>query len=134
MLANFKKNQKKNTGKRFLTYLGAFFAFFILVILIINNIKIYHKRQEFLAQVESLKTQIKNIEEKNSNIKQATSKTNDSAYIEKVAREELDLQKPGEKAVSFVMPEGKPTNDENQPKNNLRAWFKALWDRIMGKK
>ena len=134
MVANFKKNQKSNSkGKRFLIYAGAIFILFILAVLIIGNIRIYQKRQEFLVQVASLENQIKDMENRNNNLKQGISKTNDGQYIEKIAREELDLQKPGETAVSFVVPEDE-SQDANVRPNSVGGWFKNIWNWITGKK
>ncbi len=123
MISNFKKNKKENLLKYFLLYLGGILILFIVVFLIIANIKIYHKRKEFLSQVENLKNQVKDIQNKNNNLKQGILKADDNQYIEKVAREELDLQKKGEKTVSFIMPQIPKKKVNNEQQNIVQVWL-----------
>ena len=78
--------------------------------------------------MKNLQVQIEEIKNRNTALEQGIQKANDSQYIEKVAREELDLQKPGEKTVSFIMPE--PQNKESTAgqKNIWQAWLSNVWN------
>ncbi len=125
MVANFEKKNNHTIGRNILRYAGGVLIAGILVALVIANVKMYQKRQEFLAQVASLQNQIKNLRNSNSDLQQGISKENDPAYIEKVAREELNLQKPGETAVSFVMP---PPTEQYNNQNVLQGWFGRAWE------
>ncbi len=130
MVADFKNKRNRNPRKQFLLYVGGFFLAFLLIFLVVANIRVYQKRQEFLAQVASLKNQIKDIQQRNNNLEQGITKASDSQYIEKVAREQLDLQKPGEKAVSFVT--SPPTQQKPTPPN--QNIFQTWWSWLVGKK
>lgn len=133
MITNFKNKRKRNLWPHFSFYFGGILILFIFVILVIANIKIYYKRQEYLAQVANLQNQIKDIQQRNENLKQGISKADDNQYIEKVAREELDLQKPGEKVVSFVMSQTQSQETNNQPKNIWQKWLNNTWNWIKNK-
>ena len=122
MVANFKK--KNNNGalrKKILLHVGGGAAIILLVVLLVANIKMYQKRREFLVQAASLQNQIKDLKKSNGNLQEGIAKENDPEYIEKVAREELDLQKPGETAVSFVMPS--PAEQKPDGQNIIQGWF-----------
>jgi|SRR3989344_2291391 len=133
MVTDFKKKKKGSLGQRLLVYGSGVVILAVLVSLIVANIKINKKRQEFTTQISSLKQQIEDVKSQNNNLQEGISKKDDSQYIEKVAREELDLQKEGEKVVSFVMPktEGPETAATNQ--NPVQSWLGNLWNWIRGK-
>ena len=99
---------------------------FCFVFLIIADIKIYKKREQFVSQIEKLENRIQDLKNKNDNLKKGILAANDDAYIEKVAREELSLQKPGEKVVSFI----KPVNQEQKLAEKEKNLLQVFWDWI----
>ncbi len=64
--------------------------------------RMFQKRAQLNRQVNDLKNKIADLKASNGDLEQGISKSDDINYIEKVAREELDLQKPGEKVFSFI--------------------------------
>jgi len=56
--------------------------------------------------------------------------TNSEAYLEKVAREELGLQKPGEQVI-VIKKEGEEVKSEEE-KSNFQ-FFKNVWEQIKKK-
>ena len=102
--------------------LGGIVILGAIVMLIVANAKMYHREKVLLSQEESLKNKIKETQDKNASLKENIAKQNDSQYIEKVAREELDLQKNGETVVSFVAQTPAP-KQENTQKNFLQIWL-----------
>jgi len=122
MVTDFKKNRKKNIFGYFLLRLGGLLVVCVVVALAVANVKIYQKRQEFSRQVASLEQQIQDIKNRNNDLEQDVKRANDDQYIEKVAREELDLQKPGEQAVSFVMPKT-PEKKDDEGQNIAQGWL-----------
>ncbi len=122
MASNFKGKQKKNPLRSFLLLLGGIVILGAIVMLIVANAKMYHREKVLLSQEESLKNKIKETQDKNASLKENIAKQNDSQYIEKVAREELDLQKNGETVVSFVAQTPAP-KQENTQKNFLQIWL-----------
>ena len=113
-------------------HVGGICIFGILVVLMIANMRIYKKRQEYLVQAESLQKQINDIQQSSNNLKEAIVKENDPIYIEKVAREELDLQKQGEAAVSFIVSKPTQQKNPNTSENNLQGWFRKSWEWLRG--
>ncbi|MCI1964580.1 MAG: septum formation initiator family protein [Oscillospiraceae bacterium] len=82
--------------KSFLLRLAVFaFAAYLLVALVNQQIKIQNKRRE----LEAAKQQIQIQEIKNEDLKHAfsTGANDESGYIERKAREELNYAKPGER-------------------------------------
>ncbi len=94
----------------------------ICAFLVFTNIRMFQKRNQLNRQISDLKTKIENLKNSNSNLQEGISKSNDTAYIEKVAREELDLQKPGEKVFSFVKTPASQ-QDNSSEKNPWPAWL-----------
>lgn len=87
--------RKKQSGNWLLRLAICAFAAYTLVLLINQQVEISQKRQE----LDALKRQIQIQEIKNGDIKQALTSgvTGNSDYMEQVAREGLDLVKPGER-------------------------------------
>ena len=133
MVTSFKNKRKSAVGKYLLLYGGALLVLGILIILVVANVRMYHKRKEFLSQIQNLQNQIKDIQERNDHLHQGILRADDNQYIEKVAREELDLQQPGETAVSFIMPLPKEVKPDARQKNNWLAWIGNALHSLMGK-
>ncbi len=104
MIADFKKKQKTDAPKKIVIAIGGICIVSLAVFLIMANIGMYKKRQELNYQVKALQNKIEEIKTKNSKFKEGILQANNDQYIEKVAREELDMQKPGEKVISFIQP------------------------------
>ena len=97
--------------------------------LVVANIHIYQKKRGLANQIKTLEQKIKDTKDRNVELNEGILRVDDQAYIEKVAREELDLQKPGETVISFVKKEGEPEQEIIVSKNifqNLGGWV-AGW-------
>ena len=124
MLSDFKKKKNRNNAvKRFLFIACGILMLLIFVFLIIADIKIYKKREQFVSQIEKLENRIQDLKNKNDNLKKGILAANDDAYIEKVAREELSLQKPGEKVVSFIKEPNQLGVNNQEKKTFLQIWL-----------
>jgi len=130
---DFKKKQKIEASlKDFFLRTGAILIIFVLVFLVVADIKIYQKRKGLQAEVVKYEQQIKEIKERNKELEERISNSDNPDYIEKVAREEQDMQKPGENVVSFVMPEEQPETEKSETTANdwfgkLANWIKNLF-------
>ncbi|MBI3631591.1 MAG: septum formation initiator family protein, partial [Candidatus Staskawiczbacteria bacterium] len=114
MISNFKKKQNSNTPASFFS--SPFVKIFILIVivfLIFANIKVYKDKKKFDFQINTLKEKIQSIQKKNDILEQGIARADDKDYIEKIAREELDLQMKDEKVISFVMPKEKQKEETN---------------------
>ena len=123
MVADFKKNKNKSLFKKIILAVGGMVILSLLVFLIIANINVYKKRTELNSKIEDLKNRISDIKNSNEHLEQGILKTDNDEYIEKVAREELNLQKEGEKAVSFIMPDEKNHQNDLSKKNIFDSWL-----------
>src|SRR6185436_15913020 len=102
MATDFQK-KKKSGYLHYIAIAGAAMAVLVLgIMLVIANINIYHRKQQLDARIQSLKAEITDLQKENTGIQQGIDNATNSAYVEQVAREQLDLQKPGETVVSFV--------------------------------
>ena len=137
MVANFKKKQKSDGPDSFFSSPLVKIVFLIIIVfLVFADIKVYKERKKFNLQIDSLKEKIQAIQDKNNTLEQGIARADDKDYIEKIAREELDLQIEDEKVVSFIMP--KPQQKEEtatninywNPKNWL-GWFSNSWQWVL---
>lgn len=119
MIANYNKKQKYFIA-------GGILFTAVSVLLIIADINIYKNKQRLKAQIANYEKQIAEIKSKNQNLKQGIDQANNNDYIEKVAREELSLQKPGEKVVSFILPPA-----QQKPEAQKKNVFQNFWDSIV---
>lgn len=129
MVSVFKKKQKNPLILR--ASIAGGVVLLVCLLVAIADIRVWQKKKKLLSQVEILESQIQRLQEKNANLKEGILKAEDPDYIEKIAREELDLQKPGEKVVSFVVGQ----DQENSPEaglnkgilNNFLGWLSNSW-------
>lgn len=123
MVSDFKKNKNKNAFSSILFKLGAVLILIVAVLLVIADIKVYQKKKQLNAQIENLENKIAELKKENENLEKSISNIDDKNNIEKIAREELNLQKPGESVISFVTAETEQTNESTSQKNFFQNWL-----------
>ena len=123
MVADFRKKQKYYSKNRLLLLCGGAVVVLVCALLIIADMGIYSQRKALALQIKNLETKVQDLTDKNASIKEQIAKSNDQQYIEKVAREELDLQKSGEKVVSFIVPPSQASSSVGEKKNAFEAWL-----------
>lgn len=121
-----KKKIKNLISSTIILLLVVFFVGFFFF----TNWKIYARRAELQATVSELEKEVKVMEEKNEELRERKEKRESSEYIEEVAREQLELKKPGEEVfvVQKEPAEDTSTNQENQEK----SWWdkiKSIWQK-----
>ena len=126
MVANFKKKKKGTLRQNVWVHMVGIFVIVILFVLVVATIKIHYKKKELAIQINSLKNQIESVKQQNETLQESIVKSDDSEYIEKIAREELDLQKEGEQSVSFIIPEEASANHEIQKKSLGQKWLDSI--------
>ncbi len=122
MIPRLKKKNQKHPYKKMLIMLGGVCLLLIATGLVVASINMYQKKRELSYQVKSLENKMLQMQQKNQELKQGIAKSDDEQYIEKVAREELDLQKPGEKVFSFIRAEKEASAEVEQSVNFWQAW------------
>ncbi|OGZ85574.1 MAG: hypothetical protein A2599_01285 [Candidatus Staskawiczbacteria bacterium RIFOXYD1_FULL_39_28] len=124
MVADFSKKQNREKEDiLFKTFVGIFLVVFLL--LIFANVRLYLRKKELTDQVKNYSEQISKIQESSKKLEEQIANSEDKDYIEKVAREEANMQKSGEKAISFIMPE--QDDNANQQGNNF---WNNVWQKI----
>lgn len=121
------------------SFLGVVAVIFILaavVYLAISNIQINRKKDKLDNQIEAIKKEIDDFEQKNIELKEGIEKVGDPEYVEKIAREELNLQKEGEKVTGFILPPDYQKQNESinywHPKN-WWSWVVSKWNWVKSK-
>ena len=125
MIADFRKNQKKNPWNIFLWNITGLVLLCAVVFLVIADVKMYQRRKILNTQIESLKNKIQNLQKENTTLTESMLRGDDNEYIEKIAREEFDLQQPGEKVVSFTVSQTQQQQNSEQ-KNIFSIWLSWL--------
>ncbi len=128
MIAKFKKRKKAGFSE------GIFFPILVGILisgtvgfLIFQNIKISQKRTKLTYQIEILRKELQELEEKNKLLKTGISQADDEEHIKEVLREELGYQEEGETTVGFTLPETEKREEEKE-----EGFWKNLWQKIFG--
>jgi len=130
MIPNYKKKKSHQASHSIWLHVGGISALVICVGLIVADVHMYQTKREFNTQVADLKNQVASLQTSNNDLKQKMGDANNSQEIERIAREEGDLQMPGETVVSFVMPKNQPPKTDSTSGNFLQAWLGASWNWI----
>jgi len=107
-----------------------FMAFFGLLILTVvgflafSNFRISQRRAMLNSQIEQLKAEIRAAEEKKQQLQVQAYESSQEEFLEREAREKLNLKKPGEEVVA-VLPSEEDKTEEPQKQ--------SFWDKILGK-
>ena len=117
---NFKAETKKNLIFKILILAILFFLAFLVGR---GNFKIAQKREIAKERLISLKEELAELSKKRAELQSKISQSETPEYLERVAREELNLKKIGEKIVAFPILKEKEEEERNQEKN---LWQKFL--------
>ncbi len=137
MVSQFQKRKKRTISASIFLGTAAFIIILIITgFLVFSNIKIKQKKDKLNAQIAAIEKEIEDLQNKNEGLKEGISRVGDEEYVEKVAREELNLQKEGEKVVGFILPaeQSKQGQEKNfwQP-SSWRKWFGEKWQWLKSK-
>ena len=98
-----------------LVMLIAFFAF--------TNYKLFKKRSTLNSQIDNLQTEIDLVENRNKKLKVTQENMEGDEYIESVARNQLDLRKPGE---DVIVIQKSPASVKNSGEARETLWGKFM--------
>jgi cell division protein FtsL len=100
MVAKLKENKKRRRGRSlFLSVAVAVLFFSAVAFLIVNDLKVSRRRAELKAQISALKAEIEEAKKKKAELESQISQVGNRENIERVARDQLNLKKPGEEVV-----------------------------------
>lgn len=137
MVADFFKKQKSaDIFRNFLPKIAGVLLIFVSVLLIIADFKIYQKKRQLDKEILNYEKQLEQIKNRNETLKDGIANSENPDYIEKIAREEQNMQKPGEKVVSFISPINQQHSEVYQIENFgsfFTAWFSGCWNWLKSK-
>lgn len=126
-----KGNGKFFTKKLLFKALGVGLLVIILV-LIVADINIFRKKRELISQIELYKKQIEDIQKNSQTLQEEIANSDNSEYLEEIAYEQLNQQKPGEKVYIFVESEKEQEQIEVR-ENFASSWLSHAWQWIKNK-
>ena len=93
----------------------------LLIFLITLNLKISQERAKLQRELANLQGELQKSQEGREELIAKLSKAQSGDYLEKVARQDLNLQKEGEKVVAFVL---KEKTEEGEKDEEETFWGK----------
>ena len=123
MVAKRSKKRKKRSLKNILFYI--FFGCSSLLVvgfLIVTNWNIHKKRTELAKKIEVLEVEVKKAEGRNKDLKESAIYVETEDYLEEVARDQLDMRKPGEEVVAIQ----KEDNNKKEEEEEKKSWWEKL--------
>lgn len=120
------KKEIKRKEKDYITPIVFFCMFFILILLIVSNIRIYQKRVSIEEYLNEKKEELMMLEKKaKENL--SVDPSEEFYNIEKVAREQFLFKKPGEEVIIIKYPE---IEEEDIKKEEIDVpWWKKIFMR-----
>lgn len=99
----------------------------LLAALAANEYKQYTRRRAIEKEIQSIIAQGEALQAKNRQLSDSLNYLNTDSYKERLAREQLNLKKPGEIVVNFSNLKARPQNSDaqaqNGPKQNAAKWW-----------
>jgi len=118
--------KKKNSNKfPLFVFLITLFIIFSIVVLAVANIRIYEKRASLQSYIYEKKTELDILKERINQGNIPDGAEND-LIIEKIAREQLLLKRPGEEVVFIIPPESAP-EVVKENKKEFKWWNPFTW-------
>ncbi len=126
MVSQFRKNKKRNPGKDiFFSILLGVLLVLVIGFLIVTNIKINRQRTELTDRIATLKQEIGILEGKREELKEKISQAGSEEYLEKVARDQLDMKAPGEEVIVITKGDEEEKEEEEKEKRGWWEWIKS---------
>lgn len=127
-----KKGKKVKRGihidKRKLSiFFWSIFCVWFVGFLLYSNAKIFQKRTDLGNELEKLDNSVETLSKEKDSLKFSLGETYSDEYLERVAREDLGMQKPGEKVV--VIKKSGSEEEKGKEDNvlqNIINWFNSL--------
>jgi len=128
MIAKFKRNKKRNSKKDiFFSISLGILLILVISFLVVTNRKISQRRAELTARITALKQETGILEQKNKELKEKISEVGSEEYLEKTARDQLNMKAPGEEVIVITEEEGNKEEEEIEEEKN---WLEKKWEEI----
>lgn len=134
-----KKHKKVKWGihinkKKITIVFWALFGLWFIVFLFYSNIKMFQKRTELDKNLEVLDSTVESLTKEKDSLNFRLGETSSEAYLEKVAREDLGMQKPGEQVVIIKKDDSSEKDDKGNNSvlkviSGVIDWIKGWFDK-----
>ncbi len=122
MIAKYKQKKKRSWQNIFFSVLISVLVLTVVGFLVVANYRISQKRSLLNARIDQLQEEVRAMQEKKQQLEAQLNQSAQEEYLEREAREKLNLQKPGEEVV-MVLPE---QTEESQPEEKIKQWWNPL--------
>lgn len=89
-----------------------------------SNWRLFQRRREVEAELNQLDRKIKALKQEKQTI-QASINQEDEQLVEEMARQQLNLKKPGEEVIVIERPQS-----EQESQSQQKKWWQKWWDKI----
>lgn len=118
-MPRFKRLKRRRRKKWFFLAIYTGGLIFVLVLLILGNLKLIQERKSLSLEVEGLKNKVEGILQEREALQSKISQSQSPDYLEKIAREDLNLKKEGEKVVAFPVVEQEQKGIDTEEEKNF---------------
>jgi cell division protein DivIC len=122
MLTRKRKKRKGFNFRRFF-YILTFGVVFLF--LLYSSINLLIKRQAFQKEINALLAEQEALLKKRESLKFSLGETYSETYLEKIAREDLNLKKPGER-IYVIKKEGEPLQETESSEETAETFLDKL--------
>jgi cell division protein FtsB len=119
------QNGKENSVAPF-SFIAGLVLLGVIGYLAIADWRIYRAGAELKQRLTILQEQMQKLEQRNAELEMLLAKTQTEDYLEKTARERLNLKKPGENVVAIVPPEKQEAGLQKTQETKQTFWQKIL--------
>ena len=124
--------KKKDSDWKNKIWTSNIFSILLIILLIISFVKVGKEimlRWEIKREINTLQVQLEDLQGRKSKMDRLISYLKTDEYIEKQARLELNLSKPGEKQINLLNLNNTKNKDlSNTQESNMKKWFNYFFD------
>jgi len=125
-----KRKKEKSAFQKIAEKVKVLLWIVLIGFLVYTNVNIFLEIEKGGKDLKKLEATTESLNKEKEKLDFELGNTNSEAYLEKVAREELGLQKPGEQVI-VIKKEGEEVKSEEE-KSNFQ-FFKNVWEQIKKK-
>lgn len=89
-----------------------------------SNARLYQRRMDLSNQAGTLQNEVDRLDQDNKKLHNRLEQAGTQEYLEKTARERLNLKKPGEEVVAVIAP--RETGEEQEKSAEKNPWQKIF--------
>jgi cell division protein FtsL len=114
-------------------FFWSLFCVWFVGFLFYSNVKMFQKRAELNKELQKIDSSVESLTKEKDLLKFRVGETSSKDYLEKVAREDLGMQKPGEKVVIIKKGDSVIENkdDGEGVLQKISNWFNSIKEMII---